>query len=102
MFVFESLGLDTSMIQKVSHHLSLVGTTGHFDNAIVGTFTIPIYCLLKKYKWDNKRVFGKSKITFLITKPEVQLKRIILGIPWQKQTKLVLSMDDPIRSSTQS
>ena len=99
MFIFESLGLDTSMIQKVSHHMSLVGTTGHFDNAIVGTFTIPIYCLLKKYEGDNNRVFGKSKITFLITKKEVQLKRIILGILWQKATKLVLSMDNPIKAS---
>ena len=99
MSIFESLGLDTAKIQKVSHHLSLVGTTGQFDNAILGTFTTPIYCLLKRYEGDNTRVFGKSKITFLITKKEVQLKRIILGMPWQRATKLVLSMDVPIKIS---
>ena len=99
MSIFESLGLDTAKIQKVSQHLSLVGTTGHFDNAILGTFTTPIYCLLKRYDGDNTRVFGKSKITFLITKKEVQLKRIILGMPWQRATKLVLSMDVPIKIS---
>ena len=35
MAIFESLGFHKDKIQKVSHHLSLVGTTGHFDNAIL-------------------------------------------------------------------
>ena len=97
--IFESLGLDSDMIQKVSSHLSLVGTTGHFNDAIIGTFTTPIYCLLKRYDGNNKRVFGKSKVTFLITKKEVHLGRIILGMPWQRATKAVLSMDVPVKIS---
>ena len=97
--VFESLGLDSNMIQKVSSNLSLVGTTGHFNDAIIGTFTTPIYCLLRRYDGNNKRVFGKSKVTFLITKKEVHLERIILGMPWQRASKAMLSMDAPVKIS---
>ena len=69
-------------------------------DAILGTFTTSIYCLLKKFEGaDNHRVFGKSKITFMITKPEVGLDRLILGLPWQKEVKLFLRMEDEIKAS---
>ena len=79
--IFERLNLDTSKIVKLSHNLSLVGTTGSFSNAIMGVFTTNIYCLLKKQTHNYHRVFGHSRITFLVTRPEVKLTRLILGMP---------------------
>ena len=94
--VFEQLNLDTSKIVKLSHNLSLVGTTGSFNDAIIGMFTCTIYCLLKKQTHNGDRVFGHSRITFLVTKKEVGLKRLILGMPWQKSCKAVLDMSYPM------
>merc|ERR1711942_590187 len=42
------------------------------------------------------RVFGHSRITFLVTKREVELKRLILGMPWQKACKVVMDMSYPM------
>ena len=80
----------------MSHNLSLVGTTGSFNDAIIGVFTCTIYCLLKKQTHNGDRVFGHSRITFLVTKKEVGLKRLILGMPWQKSCKAVLDMSYPM------
>ena len=91
--VFEALQVDRSLITKVRHSLNLCGTTGVHSDAIFGSFTTSAYCLLKKQEGaGHPRVFGRSKITFMVTKPEVRLDRIILGIPWQKSVKMYLHM----------
>ena len=94
--IFEQLNLDNSKIVKLSHNLSLIGTTGSFNDAIMGVFTTNIYCLLKKQTLDGTRVFGHSRITFLVTKKEVELKRLILGMPWQKSCKVMMDMSYPM------
>ena len=73
-----------------------MGTTGHFNDAILGMFTTTMYCLLKKHENNGTRVFGHSRITFLVTKKEVELQRLILGMPWQKACKVVMDMSYPM------
>ena len=92
-----SLKLYRSLITRIRHSLNLCGTTGVHSDAIYGSFTTTAYCLLKKQEGaGNPRVFGRSKITFMVTKPDVRLDKIILGIPWQKSVKMFLKMDEEV------
>merc|ERR1712121_120978 len=52
--------------------------------------------LLKKQTHNYHRVFGHSRITFLVTRPEVKLTRLIHGMPWQRSCKVVLDMNCPM------
>ena len=73
--------------------MNLQGTTGVHEDAIYGSLSITCFCLLKKTN-SNGKSFGRSKVTFMVCSPEVKLQRIIMGSPWMKSVKMVLSMDD--------
>ena len=80
-------------MKKVKNSLTLQGTTGKHENAIYGTVTLDIFCLLKK-NFDTGKSFGRSKITFLICSPEVKLNKIILGSPWLKSVTIDMRLAD--------
>ena len=80
-------------IKKLPSILNLQGTTGIHENAICGTLTVDIYCLLKK-KFEAGKCFGKSAITFLVCAPEVGLSKIILGSPWLKGVNADIRMHE--------
>ena len=93
--VFDQLNIGKEHITRVRHSLNLQGTTGAHADAIYGSFTMVCYCLLKQYN-PAGRSFGRSKITFMVSKPDVRLEKIIMGIPWQKSVKMVLRMDEEV------
>ena len=93
--IFQELGISSDKITKIRHCLNLQGSTGIHKNAIYGSLTINIFCMLKKKK-ENGKSFGRSKINFMVCSPEVKIEKIILGSPWLKSVNMDLQMSDSL------
>ena len=72
-------------ITPLSYNLSLRGTTGLRCNAILGRVTVSLSFLLeasqKNAEFDQHK-WVTSKVTFLVADPSVNLRHIIVGIPF--------------------
>merc|ERR1712082_373016 len=91
----KDFGFNSRDIKKTGATLNIESTTGLVKDAILGTITIQIYILLRRKYTENARNFGRTKVTFLVASPEVNLNRIILGTPWLRsaRTKIELAKD---------
>ena len=91
----KEFGYKNRDIKKTGATLNIESTTGLVKNAILGTITIQIYIMLRRRNTENSREFGRTKVTFLVASPEVNLNRIILGVPWLRaaRTKIELAKD---------
>ena len=87
-------GFHSRDIKKIGSTLNIESSTGMVKDAILGVITIKLFIMKRKIV-ENSREFGATKITFLVASPEVQLGRIILGVPWIKsaKTEIVLAED---------
>ena len=72
-------------ITPLGYNLSLRGTTGLRCNAILGRVTVSLSFLLeasqKNAEFDQHK-WVTSKVTFLVADPSVNLRHIIVGIPF--------------------
>merc|ERR1712055_1244558 len=68
---------------------------GLVKDAILGVITIKLFIMKRKISTENSREFGSTKVTFLVAAPEVNLNRIILGVPWMRaaRTEILLAED---------
>ena len=75
-------------ITPLSYQLSLRGTTGLKCNAILGRVTVCLSFLLeasqKNEEFDQHK-WVSSKVTFLVADSSVNLRHIIVGIPFMRQ-----------------
>ena len=55
-----------------------------FSTELIKDAILGIIAIRKHRLFENSREFGSTKITFLLTAPEVKLSRTILGVPWTK------------------
>ena len=55
-----------------------------FSTELIKDAILGIIAIRKHRLFENSREFGSTKITFLLTAPEVKLSRTILGVPWMK------------------
>ena len=78
-------------IKKTGASLNIESTTGLVKDAILGTITINIYIMLRR-STENARNFGRTKVTFLVASPEVNLNRIILGTPWMRSSHTIIDL----------
>ena len=79
----KDFGFSSHDIQKTGAILNIEFSTELVKDAILGVITIKLF-IMKHKIFENSREFGSTKITFLLTAPEVKLSRTILGVPWTK------------------
>ena len=80
-------------IRPLGFNLSLRGSTGLRNNAILGKVTVELFFLLEASKQKSEfdqHHWISSKIDFLVADNSVSLKNIIIGIPFMR--KLLMSL----------
>merc|ERR1712030_74304 len=91
----KEFGFKRRDIKKTGATLNIESSTGLVKDAILRVITIKLFIMKRKLNTENSREFGSTKVTFLVAAPEVNLNRIILGVPWLRaaRTKIMLAED---------
>ena len=78
--MLEKLGLNLSAIEKTEQY-NIKSSTNMVKNCILGRIQINMDLLLRSED-GNINSFARTKINFLVSSPEVELTKIILGTPF--------------------
>ena len=75
-------------ISPLGYELSLRGTTGLKSNAILGQITVCLAFLLEHSQRNeefNQHKWVSSTVTFLVADSTINLKHVIVGIPFMRK-----------------